>query len=43
MLIQKNQLDQKSINSGYGEVLETTEKSKTEMIEKKWQSSQYII
>jgi hypothetical protein len=35
MLIQKNQLDQKSINSGYGEVLETTEKSKTEMIEKK--------
>ncbi len=35
MLIQKNQLDQISINSGYGKVLETTEKSKTEMIEKK--------
>ncbi len=35
MLISKNQLDQKSIISGYGKVLETTEKSKTEMIEKK--------
>ncbi len=35
MLIQKNQLDQISIISGYGKVLETTEKSETEMIEKK--------
>ncbi len=35
MLIQKNQLDQISTISGYGKVLETTEKSKTEMIEKK--------
>ncbi|MCH8021670.1 hypothetical protein IH785_17710 [candidate division KSB1 bacterium] len=42
MVQQKNETEQKSISSGYGKVLETTEKSKTEIIEKNF-PDEYIL